>query len=73
MRNEAKAARLRSASTARTPLPQAHMQWAAGALPRRGSRLLLGAYMRSKIPAAPMPVPTHMVTMPYLRLRRRRA
>src|SRR5690606_18927934 len=28
---------------------------------------------RSKMPAAPMPVPTHMVTMPYCRLRRRRA
>jgi hypothetical protein len=29
-------------------------------------------YMRSKIPAAPMPVPTHMVTMPYLRFFRRK-
>src|SRR6059036_2506073 len=28
-------------------------------------------YIRSKIPAAPMPVPTHMVTMPYFRLLRR--
>lgn len=26
------------------------------------------AYMRSRIPAAPMPVPTHMVTIPYFRL-----
>ena len=28
-------------------------------------------YIRSNMPAAPMPPPTHMVTMPYLPLRRR--
>ncbi len=31
----------------------------------------LPAYIASKIPAAPIPVPTHMVTMPYLALVRR--
>jgi len=34
--------------------------------------LAIMVYTRSKIPAAPMPVPTHMVTMPYFRLLRRR-
>jgi hypothetical protein len=29
------------------------------------------SYIRSKTPAAPMPVPTHMVTMPYFSWRRR--
>ncbi len=36
-------------------------------------RQIFGAYSASKIPAAPWPVPMHMVTMPYLRLWRRRA
>ena len=41
----------------------------APGIPRSGD----AAYTRSKMPAAPMPVPTHMVTMPYLRLLRRSA
>lgn len=34
---------------------------------------ILRAYIRSKIPAAPIPVPTHIVTMPYFRFLRRNA
>jgi len=40
---------------------------------RRWSCVVSAAQTRSKIPAAPWPVPTHIVTMPYLRLRRRSA
>ena len=43
------------------------------AAPNSARQPFIADYMRSKIPAAPMPVPTHMVTMPYFRLRRRRA
>ena len=38
-----------------------------------GLALLQRRQTRSKIPAAPWPMPTHMVTMPYFRFLRRSA
>jgi hypothetical protein len=38
---------------------------------QRSMAPICDAYTASKIPAAPMPVPTHIVTMPYFCLRRR--
>src|SRR5690606_5729899 len=70
-------ARVAPRASARGDAWRARQEWAsrrcaATSPPARGGEDSPGSYRASKIPAAPIPVPMHIVTMPYFCWRRRR-